>query len=471
MKNGCPVIVVAGTGSGVGKTSVSIALTAALKKRGFAVQTFKVGPDFLDPTYLSMASGRKCYNLDGWMTGRDYVRVLFEKQTQDADVAVIEGVMGLFDGADATSLQGSTAEIAKWLDAEILLVLNARGMARSVAAMVKGFCEFEPELKTIGVIANNSGSKRHESWMSKALESASLPPLIGAVPKGAFPELPSRHLGLKSADSGNFSVEIIEKLSGAIEQHADLDEIINMLALKKREMGSVVAENGNGSKRIRIGIAFDSAFSFYYPDNLEAMEARGCELIRFSPIADDSLPEELDGLYIGGGYPELFAEQLMQNSSMLDSIRAFAESGRAIYAECGGLVYLSQGLETKGGKYEFASILPVWTKMRDSFQSLGYVDITLTENSLLGERGDRLRGHRFHYSELVDDPLKNSDWKTVYSLKRRLSDSEILEGYQKGRMLVSYVHAHLASSPKSIETFISNCLASSRREQLAESHK
>ena len=467
MNSRCPVIVVAGTGSGVGKTSVSIALTAALKKRGFAVQTFKVGPDFLDPTYLSMASGRKCYNLDGWMSGREYVRTLFESQTQDADVAVIEGVMGLFDGSDATTSEGSTAEIAKWLDAEVLLVLNARGVARSVAAMVKGYCEFEPELKTIGVIANRSGSKRHEEWLRKALESASLPQLIGAVPKDAFPELPSRHLGLKSADGDNLSVEIVEKLSNAIEQHADLNEIINVLSLKKLEKKKVAGSNGKGGGRVRVGIAYDLAFSFYYPDNLDAMEALGCDLIKFSPLADDSLPDDLDGLYIGGGYPELFAEQLMQNRSMLDSIRIFAESGHAVYAECGGLVYLSQGVETVGGnKYDFVGLLPVRTKMRDSFQSLGYVDITLTGDSLIGDKGDQLRGHRFHYSALMDDPLKNNDWKAVYSLKRRMTDSETPEGYQKGNIVVSYVHVHLASRPKSIQSLISNCLAS-RQGQLA----
>ena len=406
----CPAIVVAGTGSGVGKTSVSIALTAALKNRGLTVQTFKVGPDFLDPTYLSTASGRKCYNLDGWMTGREYVRTLFEKQTSDADIAVIEGVMGLFDGSDAVTSEGSTAEIAGWLNAPVLLVLNARGVARSAAAMVKGYCELEPGIDIFGVIANNAGSKRHEEWLKKALASASLPPLIGAVPKGAFPELPSRHLGLVSANGDGFSHEIIEKLSLAIEQHADINEIIKMLSIKNREKKSAVTRNVNGTKRIRLGLAFDSAFSFYYPDNLEAMEAMGCELIKFSPIADESLPEELDGLYIGGGYPELFADELMQNAKMLGSIRSFAKSGGAIYAECGGLVYLSQGVETKNGtKYKFVGLLPAWTKMHDRFSALGYVDITLTEKSLFGGLGDRLRGHRFHYSELMDDPAKNGE--------------------------------------------------------------
>ena len=447
---------VAGTHSGVGKTSVSLALTAALKKRGLTVQTFKVGPDFLDPTYLTVASGRQCYNLDGWMTGREYVRALFENKCEDADVAIIEGVMGLYDGADAATSDGSTAQIAEWLGAPLLLVLDAHGMARSIAAVVKGYCELEAGVDCFGVIANNRGSDRHAQWLKEALASASLPPLLGAIPKKAFPKLPARHLGLVSATGKNLTGTLLDELAQVIEKHADLDEIVNRLSLKKRDKEKPAANNG--SKRVRIGIAFDSAFSFYYPDNLEAMQERGCELIRFSPVADTELPDGLDGLYIGGGYPELFAGELMHNVTMLDSIRTFAESGRPVYAECGGLVYLSKGVQTKDGKkYGFAGILPVWTKMRDRFSSLGYVDITLTENSMFGSSGKKLRGHRFHYSELMEDPAKLPEWKTVYSLERRLSSEQISEGFQNGNVLASYVHAHFASSPEAIESFISTC--------------
>ena len=468
MKKSCPAIVVAGTHSGVGKTSVSLALTAALKKHGLTVQTFKVGPDFLDPTYLAIASGRQCYNLDGWMTGREYVRALFENKCEDADVAIIEGVMGLYDGADAATSDGSTAQIAEWLDAPVLLVLDSRGMARSIAAVVKGYCELEAGVEIFGVIANNRGSDRHAQWLKEALASASLPPLLGAIPKKAFPKLPARHLGLVPATAKNLTGTLLDELAQTIEKHADLDEIVNRLSLKKRDKGKPATNNGNGSKRVRIGIAFDCAFSFYYPDNLEAMQERGAELVRFSPVADKELPGGLDGLYIGGGYPELFADELMENVTMLDSIRTFAESGRPVYAECGGLVYLSKGVETKDGKkYRFAGILPAWTRMRDRFSALGYVDITLTENSMFGSSGKKLRGHRFHYSELMEDPAKLPEWKTVYSLKRRLSDGELPEGYQHGNVLASYVHAHLASRPETIESFIATCELPVRQEQLA----
>ena len=198
----CPTLVIAGTHSGSGKTSLTLALARALARRGLRVQTFKAGPDFLDPTYLALASGRPCYNLDGWMAGQDHVRGLFERAAADADCALVEGVMGLFDGADAAGDEGSTAEIARWLDAPVLLVVNVHGMGRSIAALVKGFTSFAPEIRFAGVVANHCGSERHAAWLADSLRAADLPPLVGAIPRGAFPELAHRHLGLVTADRG-----------------------------------------------------------------------------------------------------------------------------------------------------------------------------------------------------------------------------------------------------------------------------
>ena len=219
---GCPTLVIAGTHSGAGKTSLTLALTRALARRGFAVQTFKTGPDFLDPTYLSLASGRPCHNLDGWMAGEEQVRSLFARATADADCAVVEGVMGLFDGADAESDTGSTAEIARWLDAPILLVVNVHGMGRSVAALVKGFVSFAPDLRFAGIVANHCGSKRHAAWIADALKAAGLPPLVGAIPRGAFPTLASRHLGLVTADGEQLSEATLDALADALEDHVDV---------------------------------------------------------------------------------------------------------------------------------------------------------------------------------------------------------------------------------------------------------
>ena len=454
----CPRIVIAATHSGTGKTSLSLALVAALRRRGMQVQTFKVGPDFLDPTYHTIVSGRPCYNLDGWMTGREYVRELFARTSADADIAIIEGVMGLFDGADAESSEGSTAEIAEWLDAPVLLVVNAHGVARSIAAMVKGFAGFEPDLSVAGVVANQCGSDRHSAWLSDSLKSESLPPMVGAVPRGAFPELPSRHLGLVSADSRVLPENVIDKLADAAERYVSIDDVLNIArSAAPIELASV--ERPEIESRVRIGVASDEAFHFYYQDMFDEMTIRGCELVEFSPVSDTHLPDGLDGLYIGGGYPEVCVEALSANKSMLDSIRRFAQANKPIYAECGGLMYLSEGLKTLDGKrYELVGLLPSWTRMREKKKALGYVEITLNEDSLWGARGDVLRGHEFHYSELIENP-DAADWKPVYDLKRRRSDEITYEGFQNGNILASYAHLHYGSKPNAIERFISKCEA------------
>lgn len=453
MSKTCPRIVIAGTHSGTGKTSLSLALVAALRCRGLNVQTFKVGPDFLDPTYHAITSDRPCYNLDGWMTGEDYVRDLFARASANADVSIIEGVMGLFDGADAATSEGSTAEIARWLDAPVLLVVNAHGVARSVAAMVKGFASFEHGLNVAGVVANQCGSERHAAWLADSLKSGSLPSLVGAVMRGALPELTSRHLGLVSADSRVLPQSVLDALAAAAERNVNIDDILS-IARSASPLGCDHAERPVLERRVRIGVARDKAFHFYYQDTFDEMEARGCELVWFSPMNDARLPDELDGLYIGGGYPEANADALSANETMLDSMRRFAETNRPIYAECGGLMYLSRGLETLDGtRHPLVGLLPSWTRMREKKKALGYVEVTLTEDSLWGARGDVLRGHEFHYSELTEAP----DWKPVYALKRRRSDEITPEGFQCGNVLASYAHMHYGSRPEAMERFIKMC--------------
>jgi cobyrinic acid a,c-diamide synthase len=419
-----------------------------------------VGPDFLDPTYLAIASGRPCYNLDGWMTGREYVCGLFARVTGDVDIAVIEGVMGLFDGADPATSRGSTAEIAQWLDAPILLVVNAHGMARSLAALVKGFVELEPGAHVAGVLVNQCGSDRHRAWLSESLKSASLPPALAAVPRGAFPTLRSRHLGLVTADRGNLPAKELDQLADVLDQHASMESIIRLAESAATLPWDRPASSGKtaGPRKVAIGIAFDSAFHFYYPDNLDELESHGCELVRFSPLADAHLPEGLDGLYLGGGYPEEHARALSENRAMLESVRRFAASGSPVYAECGGLMYLAQGIETLGGeRYPLVGLLPSWTRMLSRLESLGYVEVTLTGDSLLGTRGARLRGHEFHYSRLTASPIDDGSWESVYSLRRRRSDSATREGFKRKGTLASYVHLHWASRPEAVEHFVRCC--------------
>ncbi|MBI4634638.1 MAG: cobyrinate a,c-diamide synthase [Deltaproteobacteria bacterium] len=457
MKVTVPRIVIGGTHSGTGKTSLAIALTSALKRRGLRVQTFKVGPDFLDPTYLTVASGRPCYNLDGWMMGKDYVTSLFGRTTGEADIAVIEGVMGLFDGADAATAEGSTAEIARWLEAPVLLVIDARGAARSIAALVKGYTSFEPDVRVAGVVANRCASDNHAQWLAVSLSATALPPLVGAVHRGAFPPLYDRHLGLVTADRHTLPETTLNSFADGIEKSLNVEGIVNM-AQTAHPLSCPVDVREHRTKSAAVAVAYDRAFHFYYRDTLDEMEARGCELVFFSPLTDEALPRGITGLYLGGGYPEVHAGALSTNSGMRNSIRMFAESGRPVYAECGGLMYLSEGLETTGGeRHPLAGVIPAWTRMRASKKFLGYVEATLTDDSLWGRRGDVLRGHEFHYSELVADGIAESRWKPAYTLKRNRRESFITEGFQCGNLLASYAHLHYASRPQAVERFAAKC--------------
>lgn len=449
-------MVIAGTSSGVGKTSMTLALITALRQRGLKVQAFKVGPDFLDPSYLSQASGRPCYNLDGWMSSRAYVENLFHRATRDADMAVIEGVMGLFDGADPRSSEGSTAEIARWLEAPVFLITNAHGQARSLAPLVKGFAQFESGVRVEGIIANHCGSGRHGDWLRASLAAADLPPLLGAIPRGALPTLPSRHLGLVTADAHNLSPSVLDHLASVVEQQVSVEDMIQRA---RRKSDRIFSEadffEKTSNKKVYLGYAWDEAFHFYYPDNLDTLRAGGAELVPFSPLKDDHLPQELSGLYFGGGYPEEYAKVLSENQSFITDVRSLAASSRPIYGECGGLMYLSQGIETlEGGRQPLVGLLPVWTKMCRRLKTLGYVEVTLREDSLFGPEGTVLRGHEFHYSELMADPCGDQQWQTIYQIRRRRSENIFQEGFQKGSLLASYVHLHWAGRPAVVESFI-----------------
>ena len=336
-----PRILIGAAQSGAGKTTLTLGLVAAWRRRGLKVQTFKVGPDYLDPTWLAAASGRPCYNLDGWMHGRDYVARLFSRISRDADLVVVEGAMGLFDGVGTSGREGSSAQIAQWLQAPVVLAVNAHGMGRSLAPLVAGFAGFDETVRVEGVIANYCGSDNHREILSEVLAPPGLPTLLGAVPRLGFPQLPSRHLGLVTADPAqNCSSPVLAEFADAIEQYVDLDE---MLRLARRAAPFYPASPGPGplealpnsepgevslKQPVRLAVARDKAFHFYYQDLFDQLEKRGCRLAFFSPLRDPALPEETDAVYIGGGYPEEFADTLAANDRMLDSLRRFARSGR-----------------------------------------------------------------------------------------------------------------------------------------------
>jgi cobyrinic acid a,c-diamide synthase len=434
-------IAVAGTHSGVGKTSITLGLIGGLRRRGLTVQPFKVGPDFIDPLHHSHASGRPPRNLDGWMLDTETNLQRFARATADADVAVIEGVMGLFDGSEGKSDRGSTAEMAKLLGFPVLLVVDAGAMARSAAALIHGYTSFDPDLRVAGVILNNVGGDAHTGMIRDAV--ADEVPLIGSLTRQPDLVVPERHLGLHLPHEAR--ADYVDQLADLIEHHLDLDAL---LANSRTERLPAPTETHPQSRRVRVAIARDEAFCFYYADNLELLEQAGAELVPFSPIGDP-LPDNIDGIYLGGGYPELHAQQLADNKATREAIRQFAATGKPIYAECGGLMYLAQTLELDGKSHPMSGVLPFSTKMPAGL-TISYVEITTT-GGILGT-GQTARGHLFHHSAITGQP----NGAHSYRLATNHGDT-IEEGYTVSNVLASYAHLHFASNPALATAFVDRC--------------
>ncbi len=456
-----PRIVVAATGSGVGKTTATVALMGALKARGLKVAPFKCGPDYLDPTYHQRAAGVRSHNLDGWMMQRDGVLATFAHASRGADIAVIEGMMGLFDSATPTSDEGSTAEIAKWFDAPVLLVNDASGIARTISAIAAGFARFDPAVRLAGLICNRVGSRGHLDLLRAAQPEV---PIVGGFPEQSALAFPERHLGLLMADEAAVPQSRIDGWSRLAAEWLDLDAILALArSAPPLDLNDVSPRASQSSTRTkcRIGIAYDDAFHFYYDDNLNRLRAFGAELVTFSPSRDRTLPD-VDGLYFGGGYPEALARELSSNTQMLDAIRKFAARGGVVYAECGGLMYLSEGIRTLDGTtWPMASLIPGVTVMSDRLQALGYAEITTRCDSILGPAGTSFRGHQFRYSTLQPGHDEN-DIERIYEVKPRWG-AAFIEGYRHGNVLASYVHAHWASNPRVAEAIVRSCEQSRAR--------
>lgn len=449
----CKTLVIAGERSGCGKTLVSLGIMAGLEKLGLKVQPFKAGPDFIDPGHHERVTGRISHNLDGWMTGEEGVASIFSRYAKDCDIAVIEGVMGLFDGASGVSDDGSTARIAKWLGAPVVLVIDARSLARSAAALVHGYSSYDPELKPAGVIFNRVGSDSHAEIIREAVSGlADAPEIIGFLPRDEALAMPSRHLGLVTGEDHALSDEDIEALGLWAGQNLDLRRLV--AALPESELAPL-AEEPARPPACRIAVARDRAFCFYYHENLRLLEHFGAELVPFSPFEDKGLPDGVDGLYLGGGYPELHAEALSGNSSMLSEIRALAEAGKPVYAECGGFMYLMRELaDTSGRIWPMAGIFDMRAEMRGRFHALGYREIAISIHGPFGPPGTRLRGHEFHYSAPKGpDP----DALNIYKVSDRKGRTGQPEGFLKANTLGSYIHLHFASNPEAAEYFVKRC--------------
>jgi cobyrinic acid a,c-diamide synthase len=443
-------LLIAGVSSGVGKTTFTLGLCGALRRRGLGVSVFKCGPDYLDPTYHRVASGRSVHNLDSWLMREPALVSTFRRHA--SEVSLIEGVMGLFDGASPTAATGSSAEIAGWLGAPIVLVCDASGMARSVAALAHGFASFDPNVPVSGLICNRVGSRGHLTLLERAVAARpGLAPVLGGLSKNAAPRFPERHLGLWSARELDLAAAV-DAWAEQVESWCDVDALL-ALARAAPELAESAPAEERPRPRCRIGVADDVAFHFYYEANLHLLERAGAKLVRFSPVADASCGD-VDGVYIGGGYPELYARELAQNRPMLESLRAHARRGRPIYAECGGLMYLCDAIATLDGtEHPMLGLVPGRATMTRELQALGYVEVETRDASPIGPAGTRFRGHQFRYSrfESAIDPAR-------YALSIARSGARAIEGYGQANVLGSYVHAHWADSPHIPEHFVERCV-------------
>jgi cobyrinic acid a,c-diamide synthase len=455
-------VVIAGTHSGCGKTTVTLGVLAALKKRGMQVQAFKAGPDFIDSGLHRMITGRSSRNLDLWMCGEEYVKRCYSMHSTDVDISVVEGVMGLFDGAL------NTASLASHLGLPVVLVVDSYGMAETAGAIVNGFRDWglgisketNPQPLTtnpliMGVIFNRVASDNHYRRLHDAVRDV---PVLGYLPRELEFEIPHRHLGLTVAEEDPISKEGIDRLADTVLKYIDIEAIIRQGAKGK---GQEAQDHKSIAHRpppiASIAVAYDEAFCFYYEDNLDLLKDAGAEVVRFSPLRDASIPENADAVYIGGGYPELHAAQLSKNIPMLESFRKWAAAGRPLYAECGGLMYLSKGIhDFEGNFFGMTGVFPFGTKMKKGRSKLGYREVSLNEDCILGKKGAVLRGHEFHYSEISRNAETEKYGSTegtketehVYSIRNGAGEELHREGYRINNVLASYIHVHFGSGPE-----------------------
>lgn len=462
-------LLVAGTASSVGKTTITLVLIALFRRRGLRVQPFKGGPDFLDTTHHTRIAGRPARNLDTWMLTPEVNCDIFEQASAGADAAIVEGMMGLFDGKEALTEVGSSAEIAKLLHLPVLLVVDAAKSARSLAATVLGFERFDPALPLAGVILNRVAGERHAAMLTSAINASCRTPVLGWMPREPRIEIPERHLGLHGVGlPGTNDAEDerqIDLLASIGDQHFNTGALLGLGAEFRpahRDRSDAAPEKT--SPAVRIGVARDAAFSFYYEDNLDLLRAAGAEIVPFSPILDGSFPADLDALYLGGGYPELHARELSSNHSMLTAIRAFAADDRPIYAECGGMLYLSQALTTQDGAvWPMAAALPLRFEMTPRLVDFGYVTVTLTRDTLLGAAGTKLRGHSFHYSRACEPAAL----PTSYDVQFSLSGKQVQEGFLQQGILATYVHLHFRTHPAVAANLVASALRSRSAQEIA----
>ena len=464
--------------SGAGKTMITAAIARALMERGLVVQCFKAGPDFIDTGYHSAVTGRTSRNLDGWMMGSDACLSTFNCAMDRADIAVVEGVMGLYDGLSGAGDEGSTAQIAKWLGLPVILIIDGSSFARSAGAVVLGFEQFDPEVHIAGIIFNKVGSPTHYEMLKAGVQERCRAEVLGYIPRDKQWHTPERHLGLVMATEREALQSNIKNLARQLEQTVDVNKIIEIAGQTHRSApttASTATDNpilgqaqvpapaapcpplrtpNSQLRTFRIGIARDEAFCFCYQDNIDLLKHFGAEPVFFSPIHDAALPD-VQGLYLPGGYPELHAKTLSRNTVMRTAIASFCTAGRPVYAECGGFLYLLESLTgLDGTSYEMAGVFPARATMLPRLQRLGYVEVEALAGHLFLDAGEKIRGHEFHYSAISDMP---ATIQRTCRVTRRKDKAEFAEGFRIHNTLAGYMHLHFASNTCFARNFIRCC--------------
>ena len=472
-----PRIIIAGTSSGVGKTSITLGLLHKFKDLGFKIQSFKVGPDFIDPAYHTFVTNNPCYNLDSWLMGEEGVLDTFEKYTIGKDIAVIEGVMGLFDGAEGKTDFASTAQIAKILDSPIILAIDASKAARSIAATAYGFINFDKKLNIKGIILNKIASKKHFNLIKDAFDNNIKIPIVGVIYKNQEFTFSERHLGLiPTVELDNKRKKKVLNSARIIADYLDYDELISIIKPLKNEKSLKKKDKPNNKpKNIKIAVALDNSFNFYYQENLDILQKKGAQLVFFSPLNDIYLPEDINGILLGGGFPEILSKDLTKNRSMMNSIKKIAETEIPIYAECGGLMYLSKSIkegisrfkknneivqreENSQKTYKMAGLIDATTKMTNQL-TLNYTQGKILNGSFLFGKVKNIRGHEFHYSKIENI---HHDTKYSYYLDKGIGINEKKDGIIVYNTIASYTHLHFSNS-KLPTNFVLNCKKYSKK--------
>ena len=453
-----PRLVIAGTQSGVGKTTIVAGLLAAFRARGLEVQSYKIGPDYIDPGYHQQAGGKPAYNLDSWLMPEESLSYLLASTAKGQDLAIVEGVMGLYDGG--RNGISSTAEIAKRIKAPVVLVLDVKATGESAAAIACGFRDYDKDVDFRGVILNRVGSLTHRRMIEEALERRNIK-VLGAVLRDGKVQMPERHLGLTPVAEHD-GRKIIELLKAKTEAEIDLDGLVEIAGSAAALEAKPPVFETDGKKKVRIAVANDAAFSFYYPDSMEILAAQGAELIDFSPLNDAALPEDIDGLFLGGGFPEMFLQELEANETLREEIAAAAKKGLPIYAECGGLMYLCREISDFNERsYRMCGVVPARSEMRQKLQTVGYVEAQANKDNLLISCGEKLRGHEFHFSEMIPE---QEEFPWAFSFVKMRTAEVYYGGFSSANVLASYLHTHFAGAPQAAKNFVDKCRAYRSRE-------